>query len=525
MRPKWDERRGKETYGEMTIAKALQGRENHAQEGEIPSKSILKALGQNEDGDARLFIRLHKGRLIYDHAEGKWYRWRDHHWEPDPQEQSLAGISEVCEIYAEEMRRNAMARIESTKCGETEKAEGAKKIEDALGKRIWGLRGLKRKQAVIHLAKVGAESLGVSGDGWDQDPWVLPVQNGVVDLRTGRIRDGTPEDLFKTFASAEWKGLDAPCPRWEEFLGEIFDADADLIAFVNRLLGYAITGVPQEHIFPMLWGIGRNGKSTFIEAIGHALGTVAGQGDPELVLESRFHRVSGAPTSDIMALRGKRLVWVSETSKGRQFSPGKLKWLTGGDTLTGREVLGKHQVSFRPSHTLFMLTNFKPRANAEDFSLWSRVLLVPFSVCFMAEPDPSKPGERKLDADLLNKLKREASGILAWLVRGCLAWQLEGLAPPTQVRMATAQYREEEDILRRFIEDQCIEGPEHRVTARAFYEAYARWAKASGEMVVTGKEFGSYMTKKFRTKRGRHDGQEGKIYLGIKPEYFEIRLE
>jgi putative DNA primase/helicase len=122
---------------------------------------------------------------------------------------------------------------------------------------------------------------------------------------------------------------------------------------MHRLLGYSVTGLTVEHILLMLYGIGRNGKSTLIEIIGHVLGKISGQGDPELILKGSFNRISGAPPSDIMALRGRRLVWISETSEGNRLSPGRVKWLTGGDTLTGRGIREKHKTSFTPTHTLF----------------------------------------------------------------------------------------------------------------------------------------------------------------------------
>ena len=232
-------------------------------------------------------------------------------------------------------------------------ANKAKELENALLKRIKNLQTLRRKKAVVQLAKIGDGSLGISGEEWDRNHWALPVSNGVIDLKNGDFRSGVPADFFKSFAPTEWAGLNTPCSRWEKFLQEIFDEDAKLISFMHRLLGYSVTGLTVEHILLMLYGIGRNGKSTLIEIIGHVLGKISGQGDPELILKGSFNRISGAPPSDIMALRGRRLVWISETSEGNRLSPGRVKWLTGGDTLTGRGIREKHKTSFTPTHTLF----------------------------------------------------------------------------------------------------------------------------------------------------------------------------
>jgi len=511
MREKWNELRGEETYGQKTITKAVTGCSSFYGDRKISNEDVLRALDRNEEGDAELFISLHKEKFVFDHTAESWYRWRDNYWELDSTEESLAGVTEVCGLYAEEMKRQAIIRIDSVKSSEEKKASNAKKLEDALSKRIRNLQTLRRKKAVVHLAKVGDGSLGITGEEWDRNPWALPVSNGVIDLKNGDFRSGVPADFFKTVAPTEWVGLNEKCPRWEKFLQEIFDEDAKLISFMHRLLGYSVTGLTVKHILLMLCGIGRNGKSTLIEIIGHVLGKISGQGDPELILEGRFYRISGAPSSDIMALRGRRLVWISETSEGKRLSPGRVKWLTGGDTLTGRGIREKHQTSFTPTHTLFLLTNAKPKANAQDFALWERVLLIPFNLTFVNEPDQLKPNERKADLHLLEKLKAEAPGILAWLVRGCLAWQKEGLNPPPKVKMATAQYRKDEDILKRFIEEGCITGETYSVRAGGFYEAYTQWAKDNGELPINSKEFGEYMTKTFEWKKDN----KGKLYHGI----------
>ena len=478
----------------------------------ITSGEILEALNENEDGDAKIFVRLQRDRFVYDHAAGLWYEWKNHHWEPDTREAALAGVSEVAGLYLAEMKRQAWARIKAEKAGQTKAADTAKGLESALGRRVRDLQTIRRKQAVLHLARAGADSLGITGDEWDTNPWALPVANGVIDLRTGAFRNGAPFDYFKTFAPTEWQGMDAPAPVWKAFLQSTFAGNVDLVAFMQRLSGYAITGQTSEAVLPILWGLGRNGKTVFLQAIGETLGPdLAGPIESEMLLETRFTRQSGGPSSDLLHLRGRRLAWLSETNESRRLNAGKAKLFTGGDLLTGRAPYAARQVTWKPTHKIFLLTNHRPKADAQDFALWQRVLLIPFTQIFLTNPDPSKPNEHKADLNLAEKLRAERPGILAWLVQGCLEWQRQGLNPPDSVKAATAEYKAAEDTIATFRADKCIEGPGLQVRAGELYSAYRAWSEANGEKAMTGTKFGRYFAELFDSAKDVN----GKFYLGI----------
>ena len=478
----------------------------------IPSADILQALHQNEDGDADLFIRLHRGRLVYDHAARQWFTWAGHHWEVDTTEEALAGVAEVADLYVTEMKRQAWARAGAEKAGQKAAAGAAKDIETFLARRIRDLRTIKRKQAVLHLARAGADTLGITGDEWDSDPRSLPVLNAVINLRTGDFRNGDPSDYFKTFAPTTWKGMDAPRPTWEAFLQSTFGGDAELVKFMGRLLGYAVTGQTTEAVSPILWGAGRNGKTVLLQAVGDVLGPdLAGPIESEMLMESRFTRQSGGPSSDLLHLRGRRLAWLSETNENRRINSGKVKLLSGGDLITGRAPYGKRQITFRPTHKIFLLTNHKPKADAQDMALWARVLLIPFEMVFVTKPNPAKSNERLADLVMAEKLRAEGPGILAWLVNGCLEWQRIGLNPPASVLAATKEYQEGEDTLKTFRAERCNEGPTLQVRAGLFYAAYKAWAEGNGERPVAGKTFWRYFDVIFKPEKNRG----GKVYLGI----------
>lgn len=381
-------------------------------------------------------------------------------------------------------------------------------ISEKLLDRIRRLQTLARKKNVLELAKIGTKGLGITGQEWELDPWIFACPNGILELKTATFRPGKPEDYIRTVTPTEWKGLYEPAPTWENFQLAITDGDLDLIAFKQRLYGYCLTGETTHHVVPILEGPGRNGKGTEIETLKAVMGPYAGAVEAELILKQKFAKHSGGPTSDIMNLRGKRLVWISETDEGRRLNAGKLKWLCGGDTLTGRGVYEKRQVDFRPTHKLLILTNHLPKADAADYALWARLLRIPYKISFV--DDPNGPNERQADPTLPGKLRAEAPGILAWMVRGCLAWQEKGLSPPETVKEATMKYREAEDLLSQFIEERSIKGDNRQVKGGDLYKAYVDWSKEMGLLPMSGTKFGTEMKRRFD-----HNTKGHVFYLGL----------
>jgi putative DNA primase/helicase len=444
---------------------------------------------------------------MYDHAAGVWYKWNGHYWIEDFLNEVMAGVEEVISVFGLEAQRQAWQRLQAEKSGNQDRAKKHERNETELYKRVRALQTLTRKKNVLELARIGKDGLGTSGEEWDRDPWLLGCLNGVIELKTGTFRPGKPEDFIKTVAPVEWKGPYEPAPTWERFLSEVFEIRG-MVLFLQRLLGYGLIGESFLHLLIIFWGRGRNGKTTFFELIKFVLGRLAHKTKAETLLEQRYQRGSGAPDADTLELRGKRIVWATETKTGDAWNPGKLKELVGGDTQNARAPFGKRPVEFKPSYLLFVSTNDKPSAPASDYAFWERLILIPFMVSFVA--DPKLPNERKADPHLLDTLKAEASGVLAWLVRGCLDFQKEGLNPPEAVRAATEQYRNEEDLIGQFIEEKCALGPTLQVKAGELFLAYKIWAETMGLKATNGKKFGNEIKTRFDQHKTNYV-----FYLGL----------
>ena len=478
-------------------------------EDDLSPQEISDALQRNEDGDAWLYVEQHRDRFCYDTAAGRWYIWEGQCWVGDTLNEAIRAVDSVIEAYGQEVSRQAWQRLQAEKSGNTERSKQHKNKEDELLKRIRSLQTISRKEKILTLARSGADSLAIRGDEWDQDTWLLGCRNGVIDLRTGILQPGKPEDFIKTVAPVEYQGIDTPAPTWERFISDICGENRDLPAYLQKLHGYGITGLSNWHVYPIFYGPqGRNGKGTLLETIKYVLGDLAHKTKAETLLQAKHVPSRGSADADTLAFRGKRIIWASETSEGRKLNAARIKELCGGDTLNARAVYGRDPVEFSPTHLLILLTNEKPQAPAHDAALWERIHLIPFNVRFV--DNPHGPNEHRADHDLPDKLKAEAPGILAWLVRGCLAWQKEGLRPPETVVAATAQYKKDEDLIDRFISDCCMLGPNFVVQAGSLYTAYQKWAADMGMKAMTGINFGKEMQSRFDSYEKRHV-----FYLGV----------
>ena len=448
------------------------------EEDPITPEFINECLLANERGDGALFAALHRGGFVFNKTSAQWLRYTGHHWETDIMEDAHKCVEAATLKYVEEGEALYKAITDAKSNNKDGRAERLTKKQEAFFKRARRLRSVAGGANCLIQSHRVEDGLGVRGEDLDRRPQLLACHNGVVELDTGKFRPGAPDDYLVKAVPHDWVDYDAEAPTWERFLKDVFKDDDELISYVRRLFGYGITGLTVEHVFPVLHGEGRNGKGTLVEVLSYILGDLAAPIQSEMLLDQRAARSSAGPTPDIMALKGRRVVFASETDEGRRVSPARVKWLTGGDTLVGRNPHDKYETKFEPTHLLCMLTNHLPHAPGDDYAFWQRAHLVPFLVKFV--DSPSAEDERTKDKHLSEKLRAEAPGILAWVVRGCIEWRQQGLNPPQTVLSETERYRLSEDLAADFLSECCepldkTDHDEYRIQYADLYKVFIAW--------------------------------------------------
>jgi putative DNA primase/helicase len=379
----------------------------------------------------------------------------------------------------------------------------AAKVEDTAkrGKIAkWAIQSESKVKIDAALAMARCET-PISDDGrdWDNRPMLLVVGNGVVDLTTGIRRDGVPDDRMVLYTPVQFDPEARP-HRFEQFISEIFQGDLDLIDFVQRALGYSLTGQTIEQVLFILYGTGANGKSVFLSIIRAALGEY-GYNMPFSTVELKARATI---PNDVAALVDKRFVTASETNESARFNEARIKALTGCDPITAR-FMHSEFFTFRPVAKFWLSVNHKPQVSDDSYGFWRRVRLIPFTQQFKDD---------QADPNLEVKLREELPGILAWLVRGCLEWQRRGLKPPAVVLNATETYREESDPLGQFIAERCHLDGASTAPARELYRGYRSWAEEQGfrdREILTSQAFGRRVGDRFKKKHTRC----GAVYEGL----------
>jgi putative DNA primase/helicase len=413
----------------------------------------------SEESLALRFSRRHAAELRYVAALGRWYRWDGKLWREDDTLAVFDLVRTIC-------------RRASAECGEGEKATATR------------LAGGATVAAVERLARADRQHAATI-DQWDCDQFLLNTPAGTVDLRTGEIHAHQPRQYLTKITAA---GPGSECPLWLKFLERITNHSPELQSFLQRIVGYCLTGSTREHAIFFLYGTGANGKSVFLSTIGGMLRDYAKTAPVSSFTASNNQQ---HPT-DIAGLRGARLVTAIETETGSRWAESKIKTLTGGDKITAR-FMRQDFFEFFPQFKLFVAGNHKPELQSVDEAMRRRLHMIPFIVTIEKE-------ER--DPELTEKLRAEIPGILGWAIEGCLAWQREGLNPPAVVRNATDQYLAAEDALGMWIEDHCVTGPRHWVAGAALFKNWSQWCDRAGERPGTQKHFAQALEARgFRQER------------------------
>jgi putative DNA primase/helicase len=513
MRDKWGRQQSGSTYGLKTIEKALasttetyQGRRperTRNPETGMPGKPALKVVGSQgapaatpalkphfnltDLGNGQRLVARHGRDLRYCYPWGRWLLWDGQRWGKDSTgEVDRRAKETVRRIYAE------AAEIED------------KDLRNALVNHARHSESDSKRQAMINSAKSEPE-IPIMPDDLDRDPWLLNVLNGTLDLRTGELRPHERGDLISKLAPVEFDG-EAECPAWGKFLERIFNHNFDLILFLKKAVGYALTGNTREQCLFFLYGLGANGKSTFLDVIQTMLGDYATQTTSETFM---VKKQGGQLSNDVADLRGARFVSAVEIESGRRMAEVLIKQMTGGDRLKARFLYSEF-FEFKPEFKIFLAANHKPVIRGTDNAIWRRIYLIPFTVQIPREEQ---------DRELPDKLKAEFPGILNWAKEGCINWKNHDLDPPQSVQEATQTYREEMDILGNFLSECCLVVPGASASAKDLYEAYYKWAEDNGEKrPLSQRNFGVNLTER-GFQRGRSTGGQHFWWgIGLKEE-------
>lgn len=468
---------GNENYPRLTVVHAVQA------VTERRRRLDAALMDCTEMGNAERLITQFGNNLRYSTLHEGWLLWTGTNWTRDELDQTNRWLHEAVRSIRREAADATDVEVAKTLLKWARQSEDSKRLNGAL-----------KIAATLDGVKVAPGQL-------DQHTMLFPVQNGIIDLTTGDLLPHARHYYF-TSTSPVIYDPDAPHDRWDEFLLKVFSGDQELIRYVQRLVGYTLTGLVSEHVVVFLYGSGANGKSTFIMVLQHLLSQYCRRISREAITASP-HGSSTLPDQAAARLIGARMGVVSETERNMKLAEAWVKDITGGETVATK-ILYHNYSEAQMTAKLWIVGNHKPRVmpgreDDDNDSMWRRLREIPFLVQIPRE-------ERVLDYHNM-LITNEASGILAWAVEGCLDWQREGLGRSQSVDAATAEYRSEMDSLKPFIDTWLERGDRCYVNQSEVYKAYVLWAIEEGEAKIAKRELKKRLEERGFTK-GRRDGYD-----------------
>jgi putative DNA primase/helicase len=443
----------------------------------LPREKIARLT--TDIGNAARLVTAYGRELRFCHATGRWYKWDGKRWQCD--------LEGAITRYAKNVALSIFE--EGKRCDDHRR-------DDLLR---WGIASQKRDR-INAMAALAQVDVAIATDDMDTDPWLFNCLNGTIDLRTGHLRPHDPADHITKIAPVEFDP-DAPCPLYESFLQRTFDGDHELIAFVQRWHGHSLTGDVREQYLPIYHGEGNNGKSVLLDTLSGIMGDYACEAPPNLVT---LRKHDEHPT-EIADLLGRRLVIASETEKDAELRVQLIKRLTGNARLKGR-YMRQDYFEFARTHKMVLVTNNKPVIREDSEAVWRRLRLVPFRVIIP---------KHERDPKLMHKLRNEWPGILAWLVRGCLDWQREGLSEPVAVMHATEQYRGTASSLDEFISQRCELGAGLSCSSGDLLGAYEAWCTSNRRRPLQARAFADAL-RDFGCERDRIGGDRAWLNIALR---------
>jgi putative DNA primase/helicase len=433
-------------------------------------------------GNAERMVRQHGGRIRWCEEWRRWLIWDQVRW----------AVDRECRIT------RLAAQTARSIYGELINANGDK---NEIFKHARRSESRERINAMVDLSR-SQEGVSILSERLDSHPMLLACRNGTVDLQTGKLQPTRADYYITRLAPVEYDSQ-AQCPRWLQFLDRIMEGDQEMVQFLQRAVGYSLTGRCTERCFFLLWGVGKNGKSTFVETIHSLLGDYALRTPTATLMAQRYEQSGSQASPDVARLKGSRFVSAAESEAGQRLSESKIKDLTGQDTISARHLFGD-LFDFRPEFKLWLSTNHKPIIRGTDDAIWDRVKLIPFAVRIPPEEQDPHLGER---------LRVELPGILQWAIQGCLKWQDRGLQFPKKIEAAVEAYREEMDVLKEFIDDRCVIDSTTEISNSDLYKAYRKYCEERAQSVMAHRTFTQRMSERGFNQIRKH---RGRIWLGIR---------
>lgn len=495
-RDKWDEERGDYTYGDITINRAIESCQNEfipentdtdfqifiMEEAVKPAKKD-KRYSYDDTGNAERMKDLFGDNIRFNYTSNTWMYYDGKRWKYD----DTGRMKILTDKVVDNMKNEKLFVADGIDQEDMEKFRY----------RHW--KDSRNHNKKVNMMKECEHLLPVTNETFDNDFNLFNVQNGYVDLKAGRLNDHDRNNYFTKISNVEYTDK-ADCPKWDEFLNDIFLGNQELVRFIQRAVGYSLSGYTSEQVLFVLYGNGRNGKSVFLDIINEVFGNYSTNIQPQAIMASK-NNSDASP--EIAKLDGARLVTTTEPNEGERFDEGLLKQLTGGDRVSARKLY-ENEFEFTPQFKLWMATNHKPYVRGRDEGIWRRFIIIPF--------DKQIP-LHEIDRDLTKKLKRELPAIMRWCVDGFLEWQRIGLAEPKIIKEQRDEYRTEMDSIAAFIDECCVVKADEKVKASLLFEAYDSWAKENHQHRMSSTKFGKEMANKFTKKTSN-----GVKYYGLNLE-------
>ncbi|MDN6182422.1 MAG: phage/plasmid primase, P4 family, partial [Staphylococcus equorum] len=506
-RDKWDEKRKNSTYGEQTLFKAINEANNiyTPKEEKEPLRYALSHIfdtkekeleypirSYDDTGNADRFVDRYGNLYKFSYVEKKFYIYDGTKWTIDDR----GSIRKLIDEMIESMKNEKIIHSEEIP------EEDAKEFFQKFYKKT---RGTQSKKNITDELK---HRRPVTPDSFDKDDMLLNVSNGYIDLTSRELYKHDIDKMFSQKANADYSEKMQPSV-WLDFLNDIFAGDKEVIRYIQKALGYSLTGSTREQVMFILHGKGRNGKSIFVETIAEILGDYSNNMQAKSLMVKKNDNVN----TDIARLSKARFVTSSEPNEGFRFDEGLIKQITGGDKVTAR-FLYAEEFEYTPKFKIWVSTNHKPIIRGTDDGIWRRLILIPFEV---------QIPEEKVDKDLKYKLLREAPAILNWITEGAYMWMQEGLNMPEKLKEAGNKYRNEMDTLGQFIEDKCNVNPDYSVKVSELHSEYQKWSEENltTNKVLGLKSFSQKMEERFIKDKRR----DANYFIGIELDIFSTKEE